>query len=131
MFVACGGGSPVDKAIADMEKAFVKYEKNKGNMTEADWDNLSKEVEEPMRILNEAAESGKLGVMQTLKITATIVKWAAVAMEAGFQELEKSTGIDRENWGEELEKAAQELTKELEKAAGEIEKEAEKVVESE
>ena len=126
MFAACGGGSPVDKAISDMEKAFAKYEKNKGNLTADDWANLEKEVEEPLKVLNDAAESGKLGVMQQLKITAAIVKWAAVAMEAGFLEIEKETGINRENWGEELEKAIKEATQEIEKAAEGIEKAAEK-----
>jgi len=114
----CGGSSPVDKAINQVEKALAKAEKNKGNMTEADWKSLEKEVEEPLQVIANALENNKVGVMERIKVMTLVAKWTAVAMEVGFTEIEKSTGIDRENWGNELEKAA----KELEKAAGEFEK---------
>jgi len=35
-------------------------------------------------------------------------------MEAGFSEIEKQTGINREEWSNEIEKAAKELEKALE-----------------
>ena len=87
-------------------------------MTEADWKNLEKEVEEPLQVIANALENNKVGVMERIKVMTLVTKWTAVLMEAGFTEIEKSTGIDRENWSNELEKAA----KELEKAAGELEK---------
>jgi hypothetical protein len=68
-----------------------------------------------------------------MKIVAVTAKWATVLAEAGISELEKRTGVERENFGKELEKAAKELEKnaggdleklgaELEKAAKELEK---------
>ena len=118
MFAGCGGKSSVDKAVSQVEKAIEKVEKNKGKMTEADWQNLEKEVEAPLQIIANALETNKVGVVQRVKVMTLVTKWAAVAMEAGFTEIEKQTGIDRENWGNELEKA----TKELEKALEGIEK---------
>ena len=127
MCVACGGSS-VDKSISKVNKALEKVEKNKGKMTEDDWQSLNKELEEPMKILAEAIDSDKVGVIKKVKIVAATTKWMAVFAEAGIRELEKSTGVDRENFGKELEKAAKELEnnsgdlqKELEKAAKELE----------
>jgi len=87
-------------------------------MTEADWKALEKEVEEPLQVIAKALEENKVGVMERIKVIALVGKWAAVAMEAGFTEIEKETGVKREEWGNELEKAA----KEIEKAAKELEK---------
>ena len=116
----CGGSSSVDKAISQVEKALEKVEKNKGNMTQSDWQSLEKEVEEPLQVIADALEKNKVGVMDKLKVVTLVAKWSAVVMEAGFTEIEKETGINRENLGAELEKAA----KELEKAAEGIEKAA-------
>jgi len=114
----CGGGaSPVEKSISQVEQALEKVEKNKGNMTEADWQSLEKEVEEPLKVIAEALETNKIGMMERIKVMTLVTKWSAVVMEAGLSEIEKSTGIDRENFGNELENAVQELekaTKELE-----------------
>ena len=128
--VSCGSSSSVDKAISQVEKALEKVEKNKGNMTEADWNNLEKEVEEPLQVIANALESNKVGMVERIKLMAVAAKWATVAMEAGFAEIEKQTGVNREDWGNELEKTAKELEKalegidisELEKAAKELEK---------
>ena len=117
---ACGGGSSVDQSISKVEKALKKVEKNKGKMTEADWRNLEKEIEEPLKVIADALESDKVGVVGKMKIIAVTAKWATVLAEAGLSELEKRTGIERENFGTELEKAA----KELEKASKDIEKNA-------
>ena len=83
-------------------------------MTPEDWTALEKEVEAPLQIINNALENNQVGVMNTLKVITLVGKWAAVATEYGFSQLEKETGIDRENFGEELEKAAQELQKSME-----------------
>ena len=118
---ACGGSSSLDQSISKVEKALEKVEKNKGKMTEADWRNLEKEVEEPLKVIADALESDKVGVVGKMKIIAVTAKWATVLAEAGLSEIEKRTGIERENLGSELEKAANELekaTKDLEKNAG-------------
>ena len=124
---ACGGGSSVDKAISQVEKAVEKVEKNKGKMTEEDWKNLEKEVETPLKVISDALDNDKVGVMGKVKILAVTAKWATALAEAGVKELEQQTGVAMEEWGKELEKAAKELEKsgvaeELEKAAKELEK---------
>jgi len=115
----CGGGaSNLDKSISQVEKALQKVEKNKGKMTEDEWRVLEKELEEPLKVISDALESDKVGVMAKVKIVALAAKWTAALAEAGIHEIEIQTGIDRDNWGTELEKVA----KELEKATEELEK---------
>jgi len=131
---ACGGSS-VDKSISQVEKALAKVEKNKGKMTEADWRNLEKELEAPLKVISEALESDKVGLVGKMKIVAVTAKWATVLAEAGISDLEKRTGVKRENWGSELEKAAKEIEKEVEKASkeskdGDKSKEIEKAIEN-
>ena len=121
---ACGGSS-VDKAISQIEKALEKVEKNKGKMTEDDWRALEKEVEEPLKVISDALDNDKVGVIGKVKILAVTAKWATVLAEAGLKEIEKQTGVAMENWGSELEKAAKELEesgalKELEEAAKQL-----------
>jgi len=127
-FVGCGGGSSsnLDKSISQVEKALEKVEKNKGQMTVDDWNNLEKELEEPLKVISDALDSDKVGVMAKMKIVAVAAKWAAVLAEAGAKEIEKQTGITRENWGNELEK----VVKELEKATDELEKATNELVEN-
>jgi len=115
----CGGGaSSLDKSVSQVEKALEKVEKNKGKMTEDDWRVLEKELEEPLKVISDALESDKVGVLAKVKIVALAARWTAALAEAGIYEIEKQTGIDRENWESELEKVA----KELEKAGEEFEK---------
>jgi len=129
MFAGCGGSS-LDQAINQVEKALAKVEKNKGNMTEADWKTLEREVEEPLKVIAHALETNKVGVMERIKVMTLVAKWATVALEAGFTEIEKQTGIHRDEWSNEIEKSTRELEKalegidmsELEKAAKEMEK---------
>ena len=132
---ACGGSSSVDKSINKVEKALAKVEKNKGKMTEEDWRALEKEVEEPLKVIADALDKNKVGLVGKMKIITVTAKWAAVLAEVGIKELEKSVGGDLKNLGTELEKAAKELEKnagsdleklgaELEKAAKELEKRA-------
>jgi len=132
VMAACGGSSSsLDKAVSQVEKALEKVEKNKGNMTEADWKNLEKEVEEPLQTIAKAFENNKLSIANRVKVTMLTAKWAAVVMEAGFSEIEKQTGINRDEWGTELEKTSEELQKmssdELQKAAEELQKAAEEI----
>ncbi len=110
-FAGCGGKSEIDKALEQMDKVIAKVEKNKGNMTQVDWQALEKEVEAPLAVLNKAAEEGKIGAIQKLKIVTISAKWATILMDAGLSEIEKQTGVDREDFGKELEKATEELEK--------------------
>jgi len=124
IFAGCGGSSSIDKAISQVEKALENVEKNKGKMTENDWHNLEKEVEQPLLIIHNALESNKIGAIQKIKLITVTAKWAAVLMEAGLSEIEKITGTAIENWETELEKMAKELenfSQEFEKAANELE----------
>ena len=129
---ACGGSSSVDNSVKQVEKALEKVEKKKGKMTDEDWRALEKEVEEPMKVIVEAIEKDKVGVMKKIKLVAVVAKWGAVLAEVGISELEKRTGVERENFNKELEKAVKELEnnssadleklgKELEKVAKELE----------
>jgi len=122
MFVAgCGGSSSsLNQAINQVEKALEKVEKNKGNMTEADWNNLEKEVEEPLRIIGEAFENNLFKMTDRIKVAALTAKWAAVVMEAGFLEMERQTGINREELGTEFGVELEKASEELQKAAEEI-----------
>ena len=125
LFVGCGGASSVDRAMAQVEKAIEKIEKNKGKLTESDWQILEKEVEEPLRVLSDAVENNKVGAIQKIKLITLSAKWATVVMEAGLTEIERETGVSRENWQTELEKATKEIensTQELEKALQGIDK---------
>ena len=119
IFAGCGGGSSVDKSISQVNKVIEQIEKKKGNMTDEDWKKMEKEAEEPLKVLTEALENNKVSSIAKMKIFAVTVKWAAVLSEAGMKELEEKTGIDRENFGKELEDA---VKKGIEKAAKEHEK---------
>jgi hypothetical protein len=105
----CGGASSVDSAISQVEKALQKVEKNKGNMTEADWKSLEQELEEPLRVIADALESNKIGVTGRIKVMSLMSQWVAVMMEAGLSEIGRDVDIDLENLEEEFENAAQEL----------------------
>jgi hypothetical protein len=119
---SCGGGATsLDKSISQVEKALEKVERNKGKMSEDDWRVLEKELEEPLKVISDAIESDKVGVLAKVKIVTLAARWTAALAEAGIYEIEKQTGIDRDNWGTELEKVA----KEIEKATEELEKAAE------
>jgi len=108
MCAGCGGGvSSVDQAISQVEKGLEKAEKNKGNMTKADWENLGKEMEEPLQVINEAMETNKIGLMERVKVMTLMSKWAVVAMEAGLIEIGNS--IDIEDAAQKLKNAAQGL----------------------
>jgi Cu/Ag efflux pump CusA len=107
--VACGGGSSVDSAIRQVEKALERVEKNKDTMTKADWEALDKEMTGPLEVINAALESDEIGIVGKVKVVMLVTKITAVMAEQGAKYIEQETGIDREQWGEELEKAGAEL----------------------
>ena len=107
--VGCSKSSSLNKAISQVENALEKVKKNKGNMTQSDWEALGKEVEEPLQVISKSIEDNKIGMMERLKLTALVAQWSVVVMEAGLTEMEKQTGISREKLGDEIEKAVKEL----------------------
>jgi hypothetical protein len=113
---ACGGGSPVDRSIKQVEQALERVEKNKADMTRADWEALGAEMEEPLTVINEALESDRIGVVGKVKVVMLVAKITTVMAEAGVSALEAETGIDREDFGTELEKLGGEIEQALEQA---------------
>ena len=82
--VSCGKGSSVDAALSQIEKAMDKVEKNKTSMTEADWEALSADLEQPAKVLNDALESDQVSGLKKIKIAAVMVRYMAVAGEAAL-----------------------------------------------
>ena len=82
--VSCGKGASVDAALSQIEKSMDKVEKNKTSMTEADWQALGEELEQPLKVLNDALENNQVGAMKKLKITAVMMRYMAVASEAAL-----------------------------------------------
>jgi len=119
LFVGCGGSSAVDKAMSQVEKSTEKLEKSKGKMTEADWNALKTETEEPFNVLADAIKNDKVNAMSKIKIIALTARWTAAAAAAGFDEMGKQLGVDGEKVGKELENASKELDKEATDTSGE------------
>jgi len=107
MFAGCHGGNSVDKAISQVEKSIDKLQKNKGKMTDAEWQNLQKETEEPLKVIADALQNNKVGALDKLKIIALTAKWTTAVMDAGFIEMQKA-GFNPDSLGNELQKAADE-----------------------
>jgi len=86
MAISCGGGggASVDAALAQIEKALDKVEKNKTSMTEADWEALSVELEAPAKVLSDALESESTGALTKIKISAVMLRYGMVAAEAAI-----------------------------------------------
>ena len=117
---ACGGSSPIDRSIKQVENALERVEKNKTNMTRADWEALGQEMEAPLTVINEALDTDQIGVVGKVKVVMLVAKLTAFMAEAGVSTLEKETGIDRENFGTELEKAGRDIEKAVEEAEQKI-----------
>ena len=66
LIVACAK-SPVDKAMEKIDKSIEKVEKNKDKMTKKDFEALDKEMEEPLKVLNDALENDEVGALDKLK----------------------------------------------------------------
>ena len=95
--VSCGGGSSIDAALSQMEKAMDRVEKNKSSMTEADWRALDAELEQPATILKDAMESSGVGAIAKVKITAAMLRYAAVLGEAALYTVADSLNIKMED----------------------------------
>jgi len=105
IFAGCGGGSSVSNAISQVEKSTEKLENSKGKMTDADWQNLQKETEEPLKAIADALQAGKVGAMDRMKIIAVMARWSAAVMSAGFSDVMKQT----DELGKSIENASKEL----------------------
>jgi len=93
---ACNRTSTVDQSMLAIEKAIDKVEKNKKSMTEADWKAFEKEVEEPVKALNKAAEDGQIGPMKRIQLMTLMGRLMSVAGEAGLQNyLEQLNSTDK------------------------------------
>ena len=132
--VSCGGkGASVDTALSQIEKAMQKVEKNKTSMTESDWKAFSDELEQPAKVLSDALESNDVGALKKLKISAVMLRYAAVVGEAALHTVTDSLKVKMEEThladsiaagigqlqealeSDELKKAMEELQKELQK----------------
>jgi len=127
MFVAvsCGGGNSVDAALAQIEKAMEKVEKNKTSMTEADWLALSEEIEQPLQVLNAALENNNVSGLKKIKISAVVLRYAALASEAAFHTVIQETNlVDSISKMQEIigSEEMKEAMQELQKASEELQK---------
>ena len=78
IMTACGG-SPVDKSLKKIDTAIEKLEKaNK----------IGKDLEEPLKVLNEALENDEIGGVTKLKIVAKVSKLSILAISAGLKDLD-------------------------------------------
>ena len=107
LIVACAK-SPVDKAMEKIDKSIEKVEKNKDKMTKKDFEALDKEMEEPLKVLNDALENDEVGALDKLKIVGKVTKWAAVLVSAGFKVVGDELGKELKEsgvTGEDVKKA--------------------------
>lgn len=107
LIVACAK-SPVDKAMEKIDKSIEKVEKNKDKMTKKDFEALDKEMEEPLKVLNDALENDEVGALDKLKIVGKVTKWAAVLVCAGFKVVGDELGKELKEsgvTGEDVKKA--------------------------
>jgi len=96
VMISCGGGSSIDSALSQVENAMNKVEKNKTSMTEADWKALSDELEPSLKLLNDALESKDVSALKKIKISAVVLRYAAVASEAAFNTVADSLKVKME-----------------------------------
>ncbi len=104
---ACGGSS-VDSAMSQVEKALDRVEKNKVSMTQADWQALEAELEAPLQTLATALENKQVGTLKRLELMALTARVAAVFMEAGMNTVINEMDA-AEVLPEDLERAAEQL----------------------
>ena len=109
IMTACGGGSPVDKSLKKIDTAIEKLEKanKKGEkLSKEDMDQIGKDLEEPLTVLNEALENDEVGGIEKIKIVAKVSKLSILAIGAGLKDL------DLKELTKDAKKTAPEETKE-------------------
>lgn len=75
MIVSCAKNEG-QKALAEMEKITETAEKNKDKLTREEWKELAVRFTENEKIANEAAETGKIGIADRVKLIAITARWA-------------------------------------------------------
>ena len=88
IMTTCGGGSPVDKSLKKIDTAIEKLEKanKKGEkLSKEELDQIGKDLEEPLQVLNTALEKDEVGGVTKLKI---ITKLSILAIGAGLQNID-------------------------------------------
>ncbi|MGI6521438.1 MAG: OmpA family protein [Fermentimonas sp.] len=86
VLISCGRNEG-EKALAEMEKIVEKAEKRKSELTADEWKELAVSFEEYEKVANEAAESGKLGVVDRVKLVALTARWATVSKPNLLEEM--------------------------------------------
>lgn len=91
IMTACGGSSPVDKSLKKIDTAIEKLEKaNKkgGKLSKEELDQIGKDLEEPLQVLNTALEKNEVGGVTKLKIITKVSKLSLLAINAGLQNID-------------------------------------------
>jgi len=88
--VSCSKGSSIDAAISQIDKAVSKVEKNKTSMTQADWEALNAELEEPAKVLSDALNSNDIGMVKKIKISTAMLRYTTVIGEAAMHTVSDS-----------------------------------------
>ena len=91
IMTACGGGSPVDKSLKKSDTAIEKLEKanKKGEkLSKEELDQIGKDLEEPLQVLNTALEKDEVGGVTKLKIITKVSKLSILAIGAGLQNID-------------------------------------------
>ena len=115
--VSCGSkDAAVDTALAQIEKALDKVEKNKTSMTEADWTILSEELAKPGKILQDALESNQVSAVKKIKIAAVMQRYVLSIQQAAFNTVNKTFSdmpdeLQKALSGDEMKQAMEELQK--------------------
>ena len=91
IMTACGGGSPVDESLKKIDTAIEKLEKanKKGEkLSKEELDQIGKDLEEPLQVLNTALEKDEVGGVTKLKIITKVSKLSILAIGAGLQNID-------------------------------------------
>ena len=83
IMTACGGGSPVDKSLKKIDTAIEKLEKanKKGEkLSKEELDQIGKDLEEPLQVLNTALEKDE--------VITKVSKLSILAIGAGLQNID-------------------------------------------
>lgn len=91
IMTACGGGSPVDKALKKIDTSIEKLEKaqKKGDkLSKEDLDKIGKDLEEPLEVLNKAWDKNEISGLTKIKIIAKVSKLSLLAISAGLKDLD-------------------------------------------
>ena len=74
LIVACAK-SPADKAMEKIDKSIEKGREEQRQDDKKDFEALDKEMEEPLKVLNDALENDEVGALDKLKIVGKVTKW--------------------------------------------------------